>query len=59
MSNFDYLMKVNHYAGRSYNDLNQYYVFPWVLQDYSSKSLDLTKESTFRDLTKPIGALNP
>ena len=23
-----------HLAGRSYNDLTQYPVFPWVLQDY-------------------------
>jgi hypothetical protein len=32
ISNFDYLMTVNKYAGRSFNDLNQYYVFPWILQ---------------------------
>ena len=46
-------------AGRTYNDLTQYPVFPWVVADYESKSLDLTKKSTFRDLTKPIGALEP
>ena len=30
MSNFDYLMHVNLAAGRSYQDLTQYPVFPWV-----------------------------
>lgn len=37
LSNFDYLMLVNKYAGRSCSDPNQYFVFPWILQDYSSK----------------------
>lgn len=34
-------------------------MFPWILADYTSKTLDLNKPSTFRDLSKPIGALNP
>ena len=59
MSNFDYLMYLNKYGGRSYNDLNQYYVFPWVLSDYDSKKIDLSNYKSFRDLNKPIGALNP
>ena len=36
-----------------------YPVFPWVLSNYSSKSLDLSDASSFRDLSKPVGALNP
>ena len=32
VSNFDYLMHLNMAAGRTTNDLNQYPVFPWVLQ---------------------------
>ena len=55
ISNFDFLMRLNIYSGRTYNDLAQYPVFPWVLADYTSETLDLTKESTFRDLGKPIG----
>lgn len=46
-------------AGRTYNDLNQYPVFPWVLTNYESKELDLSQPSNYRDLSKPIGALNP
>uniref|UniRef100_A0A8C1ZSE1 Neurobeachin n=1 Tax=Cyprinus carpio TaxID=7962 RepID=A0A8C1ZSE1_CYPCA len=49
-----------HYlSGRTYNDLNQYPVFPWVLTNYESEELDLTIPGNFRDLSKPIGALNP
>ncbi|GBG78164.1 hypothetical protein CBR_g26196 [Chara braunii] len=59
ISNFEYLMQLNTLAGRSYNDITQYPVFPWVLQDYSSGTLDLNDPSVFRDLSKPIGALNP
>uniref|UniRef100_A0A8C4I280 Neurobeachin n=1 Tax=Dicentrarchus labrax TaxID=13489 RepID=A0A8C4I280_DICLA len=44
---------------RTFNDLNQYPVFPWVITNYDSEELDLTLPSNFRDLSKPIGALNP
>ncbi|KAI4337584.1 hypothetical protein L6164_015981 [Bauhinia variegata] len=58
ITNFEYLMILNTLAGRSYNDLTQYPVFPWILADYSSEILDYNKSSTFRDLTKPVGALD-
>ncbi|XP_061381193.1 WD repeat and FYVE domain-containing protein 3 isoform X2 [Danaus plexippus] len=59
ISNFQYLMHLNTLAGRSYNDLMQYPVFPWILSDYDSLELDLTHPATFRDLTKPMGAQSP
>ncbi|XP_044012943.1 neurobeachin isoform X5 [Aphidius gifuensis] len=59
ISNFEYLMFLNTIAGRTYNDLNQYPVFPWVLTNYETKDLDLSLPSNYRDLSKPIGALNP
>jgi hypothetical protein len=52
-------MLINKFSGRSYNDLNQYYVFPWVLSDYTSQKLDLADPSVFRDLSRPVGAVNP
>lgn len=58
LSNFDYIMELNALAGRSYNDITQYPVLPWVLTDYSSPELNLETEETFRDLSKPVGALN-
>ncbi|XP_017268395.1 WD repeat- and FYVE domain-containing protein 4 isoform X2 [Kryptolebias marmoratus] len=56
MTNFEYLMHLNTIAGRTYNDLMQYPVFPWVLADYQSEMLDLSNPATFRDLSKPMGA---
>ncbi|CAK9237200.1 unnamed protein product [Sphagnum troendelagicum] len=58
ISNFEYLMTLNTLAGRSYNDLTQYPVFPWVLADYTSEKLDLSNPAMFRDLSKPVGALD-
>ena len=59
MSNFHYLMLVNTMAGRTFNDLTQYPVFPWVLADYTSAELDLDNPRTFRDLSKPMGCQMP
>ena len=58
MSNFDYLAVLNTYSQRSTQDLTQYPVYPWVLQDYKSPVLDLQNPDVFRDLTQPIGAIN-
>ena len=57
MTNFDFLMHLNSFAGRTYNDLTQYPVFPWVIADYDSEEIDLQDPKTFRDLSKPMGAL--
>ncbi|XP_018321850.1 WD repeat and FYVE domain-containing protein 3 [Agrilus planipennis] len=59
ISNFQYLMYLNTLAGRSYNDLMQYPVFPWILADYDSEELDMADPSTFRDFTRPMGAQSP
>jgi len=59
ISNFDYLMHLNIMAGRTFNDLSQYPIFPWILADYTSETLNLNDSRVFRDLSKPVGALNP
>jgi hypothetical protein len=59
ISNFEYLMYLNTIAGRTYNDLNQYFVFPWILINYDSPTIDLNSPTSYRDLSKPIGSLNP
>lgn len=55
MSNYEYLLKLNFLSGRSFCDLSQYPVFPWILADYESEELDLNRRDTFRDLSQPIG----
>ncbi|KAA3679391.1 uncharacterized protein DEA37_0003748 [Paragonimus westermani] len=59
ISNFDYLMYLNTISGRTYNDLNQYPIFPWIIANYTSEELELNEPSNYRDLSKPIGALDP
>jgi hypothetical protein len=49
-----YINNLN-YLGRTFNDLSQYPVFPWVIADYTSDELDLNNEKIYRDFSKPIG----
>lgn len=58
LTNFEYLLALNSAAGRTFHDLSRYPVFPWVLCDFSSNKLDLTNPASYRDMTKPVGALN-
>ena len=58
ISNYEYLLLLNSAAGRTFHDLSRYPVFPWIISDYTSTTLDLSNTATFRDLTKPVGALN-
>nr|XP_057914287.1 lysosomal-trafficking regulator isoform X6 [Doryrhamphus excisus] len=54
ISNFEYLTHLNKHAGRSFNDLMQYPVFPFILRDYTSETLDLQDSTIYRNLSKPI-----
>uniref|UniRef100_A0A9J7YDS3 Lysosomal trafficking regulator n=1 Tax=Cyprinus carpio carpio TaxID=630221 RepID=A0A9J7YDS3_CYPCA len=54
ITNFEYLTHLNKHAGRSFNDLMQYPVFPFILRDYTSETLDLQDTSIYRILSKPI-----
>ena len=55
ISTLEYLMWLNIYAGRSFNDLTIYPVFPWLVTNYSSNELDSKKD--YRDLSLPMGML--
>ena len=55
ISTLEYLMWLNIYAGRSFNDLTQYPVFPWILTNYKTEELDPKNEC--RDLSKPMGMM--
>ncbi|RXW16665.1 hypothetical protein EST38_g9189, partial [Candolleomyces aberdarensis] len=59
ISNFTYLSILNQISGRTPSDATQYPIFPWALADYKSNTLDFNSPETFRDLTKPMGALTP
>lgn len=57
LSNYDYLLYINSLADRTFHDLTQYPVMPWILQDYTSTAIDLNDPSIYRDLSKSVGAL--
>ena len=53
------LMLINIYANRSYNDINQYPVFPWIIIDYESEKFPkLNSEKLMRPLDTPMGMLD-
>ena len=56
LSNFEYLMILNKYSSRSFNDMGQYPIFPWIVKDFSSDKLKLDNPEVFRDLRYPVGA---
>ena len=46
ISTLDYLLLINKYSGRSYNDLTQYLIIPWLLNNYS----DITNTNNYRKM---------
>ncbi|CAL1269910.1 unnamed protein product [Larinioides sclopetarius] len=54
ITNFEYLTLLNKLAGRSFNDLMQYPVFPFILADYTSSYLNLLDSTVYRNFEKPV-----
>lgn len=59
ISNFEILLWLNTFANRSFIDISQYPVFPWIISQYSNDtvSFDINKFSDARDLSLPMGML--
>ena len=55
ISTLKLLMILNIYANRSYNDINQYPVFPWIITDYTSENLP--SPLPIRPMGTPMGML--
>ena len=41
VNTYSYIMILNTLSGRTYNNLAQYPIYPWILKDYSSNEIDL------------------
>ena len=52
-------MHLNKISGRTFHDLMQYPIFPFVLSDYHSVELDLDDEKSFRRLQRPMAVQDP
>ena len=57
ISTLEYLMWINIYGNRSFRDIAQYPVFPWLLCNYESDYFEdlLLSEENIRDLRLPLG----
>ncbi|KRY19810.1 Lysosomal-trafficking regulator [Trichinella patagoniensis] len=58
MTNFDYIITLNELAGRTFNDITQYPVFPFILNDYLNYTIDLKQPTLYRDLSLPVAVQN-
>ena len=61
ISSMKLLMLLNLYGSRSFHDLNQYPVFPWIITDYESKKLPVleSKEKNIvRSFNTPMGMMD-
>lgn len=56
ISTLDYLLLLNKYSGRSFHDISQYPIFPWVIKSFDASNLNIEDPSIYRDLSYPIGA---
>nr|XP_031829347.1 lysosomal-trafficking regulator isoform X2 [Nomia melanderi] len=54
LTNWEYITCLNKLAGRSYNDLMQYPVFPFVLADYTNEKIDLNSPKIYRNFKRPM-----
>ena len=52
-------MYLNAAAYRTFSDFTQYPVFPWVLSNYDDSEIDLNDPANYRDLSQPMGAMEP
>ena len=55
ISTYEYLLFINKYSSRTFNDANQYPIFPWLITKYS-KNKNSVEE--YRNLKYPICALD-
>ena len=49
-------MFLNTISNRTYNDLSQYPIMPWIIGDYTSEIINLTSPESYRDFSYPIYA---
>ena len=62
ISKLEFLMRINLLGNRSFKDINQYPIFPWIINNYNNNFNDFTtiKEllnKNLRQLDKPMGVI--
>ena len=60
ISNYEYLLNLNKFSSRTYNDLTQYPIFPWLvlqiddLYKITSVDSDIIEKENIRDMNYPV-----
>ena len=58
ISSLEYLMWINIYGNRSFRDISQFPVFPWIIDDYKTKSFEeIIKNDCIRNFKVPMGMM--
>lgn len=55
LPSFDYLMLLNRLSNRSFQDISQYPIFPWIISDYFSEQFVKNEKAQYRHLRDPLG----
>ncbi|CAI2357674.1 unnamed protein product [Caenorhabditis sp. 36 PRJEB53466] len=55
-SNFDYLMMLNMFAGRTIHDSSAYPIFPRIVAKFENEKIDLQDKRLYRKLDYPVAA---
>ena len=58
LPSFDYLMLLNRLSNRSFQDVCQYPIFPWVISDFFSDQFVKNEKAQYRPLADPLGVLS-
>jgi hypothetical protein len=58
ISNFEYILLLNKYSSRSYHDVNQYPIFPWIIKDYLDPNLNINDKNIYRSLNYAVSIQN-
>ncbi|KAK8892897.1 hypothetical protein M9Y10_030148 [Tritrichomonas musculus] len=57
ITTFSYLYYLNLLCGRSFNDIQQYIVYPFILSDAESKEISLNEQKIYREMNLPVNAI--
>ena len=57
MTNYELLMWLNIFGNRSFNDISQYPVFPWVLSNFEDPLKKENGDYVYREMTLPMGMM--
>ena len=65
-TNQEFLLMVNKFSSRSFNDVSQYPIFPWVVKDFKSSWVSFTKKrereknwpEIYRDFSIGLGSIS-